>query len=175
MQQFRSTLSRLRLGKMTQNIVYSWFLILAFITKTFVFFILALMLFFNQIYLSLHLDKYPWETYLRMINLAMRHLLYSTRNPKPQTTGANRPLALRGHWPMLPLNNELESVLMPKIDGAHKNYLSPKLWKKTHLREIFYGTLIFQQSSIVCIGRHVWGHTLALPHGGQNYFLLISC
>ena len=93
----RSTLSRHRLGKMTQNIVYSWFLILAFITKTFVFFILALMLFFNQIYLSLHLDKYPWETYLRMINLAMRHLLYSTRNPKPQTTGANRPLALRGH------------------------------------------------------------------------------
>ena len=24
------------------------------------------------------------------------------------------------------------------------------------------------------IGRHVGGHTLALQHGGQNYFLLIS-
>ena len=44
-----------------------------------------------------------------------------------------------------------------------------------HLREIFYGTLIFQQSSMVCIGRHVGGHALALQHGGQNYFLLISC
>ena len=42
-----------------------------------------------------------------------------------------------------------------------------------HLREIFYGTLIFQQSSMICIGRHVGGHTLALQHGGQNYFLLI--
>ena len=34
---------------------------------------------------------------------------------------------------------------------------------------------IFQQSSMICIGRHVGGHTLALQHGGQNYFLLISC
>ena len=46
-----------------------------------------------------------------------------------------------------------------------------------HLREIFYdnGNLIFQQSSMICIGCHVGGHTLALQHGGQNYFLLISC
>ena len=41
-----------------------------------------------------------------------------------------------------------------------------------HLREIFYGTLIFQQSHIICIGSHVGGHTLALQHGGQNYFCL---
>ena len=34
-----------------------------------------------------------------------------------------------------------------------------------HLREIFYGTLIFQQSSIIYIGRHVGGHTLALQPG----------
>ena len=26
-----------------------------------------------------------------------------------------------------------------------------------HLREIFYGTLIFQQSSMICIGRRVGG------------------
>ena len=64
---------------------------------------------------------------------------------------------------------------MPKIVRAHKNYLTPKIWEKTHLREIFYGTLIFQQSSMICIGRHVGGHVLALQHGGQNYFLLISC
>ena len=64
---------------------------------------------------------------------------------------------------------------MPKIDRAHKNYLTPKIWEETHLREIFYGTLIFQQSSMICIGRHVGGHAFALQHGGQNYFLLISC
>ena len=62
-----------------------------------------------------------------------------------------------------------------KIDRAHKNYLTPKIWEETHLREIFYGNLIFQQSSMICIGCHVGGHTLALQHGGQNYFLLISC
>ena len=27
---------------------------------------------------------------------------------------------------------------------------------------------------MICIGRHVGGHTLALQHGGQNYFLLLS-
>ena len=48
---------------------------------------------------------------------------------------------------------------MPKIDRAHKNYLTPEIWEETHLREIFYGTLIFQQSSIICIGRHVGEHT----------------
>ena len=62
-----------------------------------------------------------------------------------------------------------------KIDRVHKNYLTPEIWEETHLREIFYGTLIFQQSSMICIGRHVGGHTLALQHGGQNYFLLVSC
>ena len=61
---------------------------------------------------------------------------------------------------------------MPKIDRAHKNYLTPKIREETHLREIFYGTLIFEQSSMICNGRHVGGHTLALQHGGQNYSLL---
>ena len=31
--------------------------------------------------------------------------------------------------------------------------------------------LIFQQSSMICIGRHVGGHTLALQYGSQNYLL----
>ena len=61
---------------------------------------------------------------------------------------------------------------MPKIDRAHKNNLTPPKFER---KLIFYGTLIFQQSSMICIGRHVGGHTLALQHGGQNYFLLISC
>ena len=58
---------------------------------------------------------------------------------------------------------------MPKIDRADKNYLTPEIWEETHLRETFYGTLIFQQSSMICI------HRRALQHGGQNHFLLISC
>ena len=41
-----------------------------------------------------------------------------------------------------------------------------------YLREIFYGTLIFHQSSMICIGRHVAGHTLALQHGGQNLYFV---
>ena len=60
---------------------------------------------------------------------------------------------------------------MPKIDRAYKNYLTPEIWDKTHLREIFYGTLIFQQSSMICIGRHVGGQEYAF----QNYFLIVSC
>ena len=64
---------------------------------------------------------------------------------------------------------------MPKIVRAHKNYRTPEIWEETHLREIFYGTLIFQQSSMICIGHHVGGDAFALQHGGQGYFLLISC
>ena len=61
---------------------------------------------------------------------------------------------------------------MPKIDRAHKNYLTPEIREETHLREIFYGSLIFQQSSMIYIGCHIGGHTLALQYGRQNYFLL---
>ena len=87
----------------------------------------------------------------------------------------DRPVALRGHVTNASFKQCVGILLIPKIDRAHKNYLSPEIWEGTHLREIFYGTLIFQQSSMICIGRHVGGHTLALQHSGQNYFLLISC
>ena len=63
---------------------------------------------------------------------------------------------------------------MPKIDRAHKSYLTPEILAEMHLREIFYGTLIFHQSGMICIGHHVGGHTFGLQHGGQNYFMLIS-
>ena len=77
---------------------------------------------------------------------------------------------------MLPLNNKLESGWCQKSTEYIKIILHPtETWKETHLREIFYATFSFQQSSIICIGRHGGGHTLALQHGGQNYFLLISC
>ena len=41
-----------------------------------------------------------------------------------------------------------------------------------HLRQIFYGTLILHQSSMICVGRHVGGHTLALQQGGQNLYFV---
>ena len=83
-------------------------------------------------------------------------------------TGTDRPLALRGLVTNTSLKQLVGILLMPKIDGTHKNYLTPEIWKEKHLREIFHGTLILQQSSMICIGRHVGGHTLALQHGGQN-------
>ena len=86
----------------------------------------------------------------------------------------NRPLALRGHVTNASFKQWVGILLMPKIDRAHKNYLTPEIWGETHLRETFYGTLIFQQSSIICVGRHVGGHTLALQRGGQNFFLLLK-
>ena len=49
----------------------------------------------------------------------------------------NRPLALRVHVTMLPLNNELESGWCQKLTEHIEIILHPKL------REIFYGTLIF--------------------------------
>ena len=88
---------------------------------------------------------------------------------------ANRPLALRGHLTNASFKQWVGILLTPKIVRAHKNYLTPEIWEETHLREIFYDTLIFQQSSMICIGRHVGRHAFALQHGGQNYFLLISC
>ena len=39
---------------------------------------------------------------------------------------------------------------MPKIDGAHKNYLTPEIWEETHLREIFCDTLTFQHFPWSC-------------------------
>ena len=67
-------------------------------------------------------------------------------------TTANRPLALRGHVTNASFKEWVGILQVPKIDRAHKNYLTPKIWEETHLREIFYGTLIFQQSSMICIG-----------------------
>ena len=95
--------------------------------------------------------------------------------PTSSASSSNRPVALRGHVTNASLKRWVGILLMPKIDRAHKNYFTPKIWEEKHLREIFYGTLIFQQSTMICIGRHVGGHTLALQHGGQNYFLLVSC
>ena len=44
----------------------------------------------------------------------------------------NRPRAPKGH-----VTNACfkQYVKMPKIDGAHRNYLTPEIWEETHLRE----------------------------------------
>ena len=65
-------------------------------------------------------------------------------------------------------------LLKPKIDGVHKNYLTPEIWQETHLRETFFGSLIFQRSNAICIGHYIRWHTLALQRGGQNK-LLFAC
>ena len=67
--------------------------------------------------------------------------------------GPNRPLALTGYVTNASFKQWLEILLMTKIDREHKNYLTREIWEEKHLREIFYGTLIFQQSSMICIGR----------------------
>ena len=87
----------------------------------------------------------------------------------------NRPVALRGHVTNASFKRWVGILLMSNIDRAHKNYFTPEIWEETHLREIFYSTLIFSQSSMICIGSHVGGHAFSLQHGGQNYLLLISC
>ena len=72
---------------------------------------------------------------------------------------SSRPVALRGHVTNAFFKRWVAILLVPKIDRAHQNYLTPEICKETHWREIFYDTLIFQQSSMICIGRHVGGHT----------------
>ena len=89
-----------------------------------------------------------------------RHLW---KNPFP----INRLLALRGHVTNGSFKQWLGILLMTKIDRVHKNYLTREIWEETHLREIFYGTLIFQQSSMICIAGHVGGHTFTLQHDTQ--------
>ena len=61
------------------------------------------------------------------------------------------PLASRGHVANAFFKQWVGILLMPKIDEGHKNYLTPEIWEETHLREIFYGNLIFQQRSMICI------------------------
>ena len=56
---------------------------------------------------------------------------------------------------MLPLNNELESYWCQKLTEHIKIILHPKYERKRIIwHGILYGTLIFQQSNVICIGRH---------------------
>ena len=90
----------------------------------------------------------------------------------PVVSFSNRPIALRGQVTNSSFKQWLGILQMPKIVKAHKNYLTPEIWEETHLREVVYGTLVFQQSSMISIGCHVGGHTLALQHDHQTTFCL---
>ena len=61
----------------------------------------------------------------------------------------NRTLALRGQKTNASFKQWVGILLMAKIDRAHKNYLTTNIWEETHVREIFYGTFIFQQIKVV--------------------------
>ena len=67
---------------------------------------------------------------------------------------------------------ELESCCCQKLTKHVKIMVHLKFERISTFKVDIYGTLIFQQSSMICIGRHVEGHTLALQHSGQTTFSL---
>ena len=70
------------------------------------------------------------------MNLLLKELLF--RN------ACNRPFALRGHVTNASLKQWVIILLLPKLVRTHKNCLTSDIWEETHLRKIFYGTLIFR-------------------------------
>ena len=63
-------------------------------------------------------------------------------------------------------------LLMPKLDRAHKSYLTPEIWEETNLRDIFYGTLIFQPSSIFVLAAVLEGILLPSDMMAKTTFCL---
>ena len=57
----------------------------------------------------------------------------------------NMPLGLRGHVTNASFKQWVGILLMPKIDRAHKNYLTHEIWEEMHLREIFMALWFFQK------------------------------
>ena len=105
------------------------------------------------------------DTYFSFVKRSLPFANGSDRLQKGQLCRrflTNRTLALRSLVTNASFNQWVRILLMPKIDRAHENYLTPKIWE-THLREIFYGTLIFEQSSIISIGHYSGGHTSSCP------------
>ena len=84
----------------------------------------------------------------------------------------NKPLALRGHVTNASFKQWVGILLMPKIDRAHKNNLTPPKFER---KLIFYGTLIFQQSSMICFGRHVGGHTTFCLYLVKRVIVTLRC
>ena len=60
-------------------------------------------------------------------------------------TPNNRPVALRGHVTNSSFKQWVGILLMPKIDRAHENYLTPEIWDETHWREIILALWFFNK------------------------------
>ena len=113
-----------------------------------------------------------FKLHLKLLIRSTKTLSFSSIQHCTSQLQTNRPLALRGHVTNASFKQWVGILLMPKIDRTHKNYLTPEIRGATHLREIFYGTLIFPQSSIICICPHVGGHTLAPNMADKTTFCL---
>ena len=87
-------------------------------------------------------------------------------------SGSNRPLALRGHVTNASSKQWVGILLMPKIDRAHENYLTPEIWEKTHLREISYGTLIFNKAVSFVLAAMLEGILLPSNMAAKTTFCL---
>ena len=96
-----------------------------------------------------------------------RHILFHVDN-ETVVHILNMPLVLRGHMTNASFKQWVGILLMPKIDAGQNNYLTPEIWKETHLREIFYGTLIYQQRSMICIGRQHVTHLIVRLRCAEN-------
>ena len=89
--------------------------------------------------------------------------------------GTDRPLALRGHVTNASFKQWLGILLKTKIDRAYKNCLIPEIWEETHLREIFYGTLIFQPRSNLLFVLAAMLEGIILPSIFSTFSLKLKC
>ena len=88
MQQFRSTIHRHRLGKMTENI---FFLGSSSLLSSLKLAFSSPALSCSRSTKSIHFDEYSCGRLIfELISLAMRRLFYRIINPKVETTGANK-------------------------------------------------------------------------------------
>ena len=103
------------------------------------------------------------------------------------TGNRNRHHALRLHVTNASFKEWVGILLKPNIDWTH---LTSEIWEETHLKELFYGTLIFQQNNMICIV-FVWLYSclptwrpkqcprsdvlLTLPHHVFNISLKLKC
>ena len=105
-----------------------------------------------QINWHFHFLNFPTSSSLLHIREILVHWPFlEISGPQKWVVGAT--LALKHNFLAGTLNASYKQwvgiLLMPNIDRAHKNYLTPKIWEKTQLREIIYGTLVFQQSILL--------------------------
>ena len=78
------------------------------------------------------------------MNVRLRLTLFSYKSPL--LCYGNRPLALRGHVTNTSLKQLVGILLMPKIDRAHKNYLTPEIWEETHEGRYFMALWFFNKA-----------------------------